>query len=168
MPVPDKSLMRGLLHGFYWCDECLQGSLSAGGWPALSRTQSMIMINLSDGITRPSDLARAIGVSRQAIQRTLMEMEHDGFLHLEPDPQDGRAKIVRLSGDGKGIFGTALRTIAQMEVELKRRLGATAVDELRRILYADWGPVVTIKHGEGAPRRLAKRSRGSRWRKTNL
>jgi DNA-binding MarR family transcriptional regulator len=165
MPVPDKSLMRGLLHAFYWCDECLQKSLAAGGWPSLSRTQSMIMVNLSDGITRPSDLARAIGVSRQAIQRTLMEMEQEGLVHLVPDPKDGRAKIVEPSKDGKGIYTTALRTIAMMEAELERRFGKKAINDLRRILYADWGPVII----ETRPSRQHRnRSQGSRWRKNNL
>lgn len=168
MPVPDKSLIRGLLHGFYWCDECLQSSLAAGGWPAVSRTQSMIMVNVSDGITRPSDLARAIGVSRQAIQRTLMEMEHDGLIHLVPDPQDGRAKIVGLSKDGKGIYGTALRAIDVMEAELKRRLGSKTIDELRKVLYADWGPVIITKRTTNTPQRAAARPRRSRWRKSNL
>lgn len=68
-------LMRGLLHGFYWCDESLQNLLKAAGKPELSRTRSMIMVNISDGITRPADLARNIGISRQAIQQTLVEME---------------------------------------------------------------------------------------------
>ncbi len=145
MPVPDKSLMRGLLHGFYWFDEGLQKSLAASGWPAISRTQSMIMIHLSDGTTRPSDLARAIGVSRQAIQRTLMEMEHDGFIHLVPDPEDGRAKIVELSKDGRGIYTTALRAIALMEAELKRRFGKKTIDELRQLLYADITPMSCAK-----------------------
>lgn len=168
MPVPDKSLMRGLLHGFYWCDECLQKSLQAGGWPALSRTQSMIMVNLSDGISRPSELARAIGVSRQAIQRTLMEMERDGLVHMVPDPQDGRAKIVEPSKDGKGIYATALRTIAVMEAELTQRFGKKAINDLRTILYADWGPVILATRKAGAPRPSASRSQGSRWRKSNL
>lgn len=168
MPVPDKSLMRGLLHAFYWCDECLQKSLAADGWPSLSRTQSMVMVNLSDGITRPSDLARAIGVSRQAVQRTLVEMERDGLVRLVPDPADGRAKIVEPSKDGKGIYTAALRSIAAMEAELERRLGKKAISELHRMLYADWGPVIIATRGRCAQRPSTPRSGTSRWRKSNL
>ena len=168
MPVPDKSLMRGLLHAFYWCDECLQKSLAAGGWPSLSRTQSMIMVNLSDGVTRPSDLARAIGVSRQAIQRTLMEMEREGLVHMVPDPQDGRAKIVEPSKDGKGIYAAALRTIALMEAELERRFGKRAINDLRKILYADWGPIIIETRTTRSPRPSNSGAQGSRWRKSNL
>ncbi|MBW7930307.1 MAG: MarR family transcriptional regulator [Gammaproteobacteria bacterium] len=168
MPVSDKFLMRGLLHGFYWFDEGLHKSLAAGGWPLLSRSQSMIMINLTDGITRPSDLARAIGVSRQAVQRTLAEMEHDGLISLVPDPADGRAKIVRVSLDGEGINITALRTLVAMEAELERRLGKQVVAQLRKTLYADWGPVVVDAPPSGPPRRPARKGKGARWRKSNL
>ncbi|MCC7259202.1 MAG: MarR family transcriptional regulator [Gammaproteobacteria bacterium] len=168
MPVPDKSLMRGLLHAFYWCDEGLQKSMAAGGWPALSRTQSMIMVNLSDGVTRPSDLARAIGVSRQAIQRTLMEMERDGLIHLVPDPADGRAKIVEPSRDGRGIYASALRAIVVMEAELKRRFGKKAINDLRKLLYADWGPVVVATRSARSSRPMGPAPQRSRWRKSNV
>jgi DNA-binding MarR family transcriptional regulator len=169
MQVPDKPLlMRGLLHAFYWCDEGLQKSLAAGGWPSLSRTQSMIMVNLSDGITRPAELARAIGVSRQAIQRTLMEMEQEGLVRLVPDPQDGRAKIVQPSSQGKGIYTAALRTIATIEAELERRLGKKAVNDLRKILDADWGPVVVEVPTDRPARLTRRRGPRARWRKSNL
>ena len=128
----------------------------------------MVMVNLSDGVTRPSDLARAIGVSRQAIQRTLMEMEHEGLIHIVPDPEDGRAKIVEPSKGGKGIYTSALRAIAMMETELERRFGKNTINDLRRLLYADWGPVVIEARSKRAPRTSTARSPGSRWRKSNL
>ena len=120
---PDKSdfLMRGLLHCYYWCDEGLQNSLKVAGLPGLSRTKSMIMVNIADGITRPSDLARNIGITRQAIQQTLVEMERDGLITLMPDPGDGRAKIVRFSRRGAGIGKAAFEAMDQIETELAHR-----------------------------------------------
>jgi len=135
-------LMRGLLHCYYWIDEGLQASLSALGMPNLPRTKSMIMVNISDGITRPSDLARNIGISRQAIQQTLVEMERDGLVTLMKDPSDGRAKIVKFSRRGAGIGKAAYDALAQIEAELARRIGADSVKKLRKALFADWGPVV--------------------------
>jgi len=139
-----KYLMRGLLHCYYWLDESLQISLSSLGMPPLPRTKSMIMVNISDGITRPSDLARNIGISRQAIQQTLVEMERDGLVHLVQDPTDGRAKIVKFSRRGAGIGKAAYDTLAEIEAELSRRVGSDAVQTLKRVLFADWGPVVNV------------------------
>jgi DNA-binding MarR family transcriptional regulator len=135
-------LMRGLLHCYYWCDEGLQNTLKIQGLPALSRTKSMIMVNIADGITRPSDLARNIGITRQAIQQTLVEMEQGGLITLVPDPTDGRAKIVKFSRRGAGIGRSAFKAMDEIEAELVRRLGAKAVSTLKEVLFRDWGPVV--------------------------
>ncbi len=142
MPDTKQFLMRGLLHCYYWCDEGLQNSMSAAGMPSLSRTKSMIMVNISDGITRSSDLARNIGVSRQAIQQTLVEMERNGLVRLDPDPTDGRAKIVRFSRRGSGIGKAAFSTMTAIEAELAERLGTKTVKQLKKALFSDWGPVI--------------------------
>lgn len=145
-------LMRGLLHAYYWYDESLQNLLRGSGYPSLPRTKSMIMVNITDGIKRPADLARNLGISRQAIQQTLAEMEADGLITLTPDPQDGRAKIVEFSPRGRGIGRAATDAIAEIERELIDRIGARTVEELKRALYADWGP-----HLEREPRRSSAR-----------
>jgi len=147
--------MRGLLHCYYWCDEGLQNVLREAGMPVLSRTKSMIMVNISDGITRPSDLARNIGVSRQAIQQTLVEMERAGLVRLVPDPSDGRAKIVKFSRRGSGIGEAAFAAMEAIEAELASRLGGGAVKQLQQSLFSDWGPVVGsgAKTGKGSGRR---------------
>jgi DNA-binding MarR family transcriptional regulator len=102
----------------------------------------MIMVNISHGITRPSDLARNIGISRQAIQQTLVEMERNGLVRLVPDPTDGRAKIARFSRRGSGIGKAAFSAMSAVEEELEERLGARAVEQLKDVLFCDWGPVI--------------------------
>jgi len=70
-PTHDHSetgfLLKDLLRAVYWFDEGLQAHQEAAGWPRMSRTKSMIMINLADGITRPIQIAQnlaRIGMSR--------------------------------------------------------------------------------------------------------
>lgn len=156
-------LMRALLHGFYWCDEGLQNSLRRAGYSAVSRTKSMIMVNISDGITRPSDLARNIGISRQAIQQTLAEMEREGLIRLVVDPTDGRAKIVKFSRRGTGIGKAARKALAEIEAELGRRIGVRAMNNLKKTLFTDWGPVV---NADAATESGEARARPVRSRKT--
>jgi|HigsolmetaAR201D_1030396.scaffolds.fasta_scaffold21126_2 DNA-binding MarR family transcriptional regulator len=154
-------LMRGLLHAFYWMDESLQNHLRASGWPRVSRTQSMIMVNVSDGITRPVDLARNLGISRQAVQQVLADMEEQGLITLVPDPDDARAKIVRFSPRGKGIVDAALRAIASIERELEKRLGKQLFVQLKRaLLERDWGEVVD-------PSRTSEKTRPSSSRRVS-
>jgi len=136
-------LMRGLLHAYYWADESLQNLLRAEGWPTLPRTQSTIMVNVADGCTRPSELARRLGITRQAIQQTIAEMEAIGLVQLSPDPDDARAKIVEFSPKGASIQRAALRAIRALDAELEKRLGKREFDILKRVLLEkDWGPVM--------------------------
>jgi len=142
-------LMSGLLHAFYWMDEGLQNHFKAAGFPKVSRTQSMIMANLADGITRPSELARRIGISRQAVQQLLVDMEQRKLVRLVPDPDDARAKIVRYNSQGLEIGQVAINALTRIDAEIENRLGRKALLELRRILVeSDWGEPVQATEAE--------------------
>ena len=155
-----KFLMRGLLHSYYWCDEGLQNSLRSQGFKPLSRTKSMIMVNIADGISRPTELARNIGISRQAIQQTLAELEEAGLVTLRTDPTDGRAKIVQFSEEGKSIGRAAFKAMSAMEGMLEERLGPGAIKQLNQILFADWGPI--YMSGQDATEPASRDRRGRR------
>ncbi len=132
-------LMRLLFDAYYWFDESLQRSMQAQNVPPLSRSQSMVMICLVEGISRPSALARKLRVSRQAMQKTLADLEAKGYLRLEPDPEDRRAKHVRLSKIGMQRQNSAKIYLRNLEKALKTRLGAPTVTALSEALQADWG-----------------------------
>ncbi len=70
-------LIVPLLQAFYWFDDGLQAHLQARGWAHVTRPQSMVMVNIVTGIRRPSDIARNLGVSRQAVSAYLKEDEPD-------------------------------------------------------------------------------------------
>jgi DNA-binding MarR family transcriptional regulator len=138
-------LMRLLFDAYYWFDESLQRSMQAQNIPPLSRSQSMVMICLVEGITRPSALARKLRVSRQAMQKTLADLEAKGYLRLEPDPEDRRAKHVRLSKIGIQRQNSARVYLRNLEQELRTRLGARTVTALSDALQADWGDPSAIE-----------------------
>ncbi|WP_162932570.1 MarR family winged helix-turn-helix transcriptional regulator [Solimonas sp. K1W22B-7] len=136
-------LMSGLLHAFYWMDEGLQNHLAAAGLPPVSRTQSLVMTNIADGVTRPAELARRLDISRQAVQQLLAGMQERGLIDLVADPDDARAKVVRYSAQGREIGKLTMRALERIDAELEKRLGAKALKELRRVLVeADWGEPV--------------------------
>ncbi len=132
-------MMRLLFDAYFWFDESLQRSMQAQDIPPLSRSQSMVMICLVEGISRPSVLARKLRVSRQAMQKNLADMEAKGYLRLDPDPEDRRAKHVRLSRTGKQRQKNARDALRSLEAELKSRIGARKVTALTDALTADWG-----------------------------
>lgn len=52
-----------------------------------------------DGL-RPSQLAARTSLSKQAANDLLRDLEKMGYLRLDPDPSDGRARIIRLTDRG--------------------------------------------------------------------
>ena len=60
-----------LLAAFEWFDESLQRSLKEAGWPPLTRPESMVMMHVQLNIVRPSDIARSLRLTRQAIHATI-------------------------------------------------------------------------------------------------
>jgi DNA-binding MarR family transcriptional regulator len=95
-------------------------------------------IVLSRLATAPAEtqlaLARAIGYDKSRLIGLLDELEGDGLLAREPDPEDRRAKIVCLTPPGRSRQAQAQRDIRRMERRLLRGIDPADVDRLRRSL----------------------------------
>ena len=136
---PDHELLRDLVHAAYWLDDGLQAYMHQHAGMSLPRAQSMMMIYLTEGVDRPSDLARQLRVSKQAVQQGLKALIAKDVVTLEPDPRNGRQKLVRLTEHGRELRDIARRGLESLETELTQRVGAAQVDGLRTALQADWG-----------------------------
>jgi len=143
---PDHDfLLTDLLHAVYWFDEGLQAHLEAAGWPRMSRTKSMILINIADGVTRPIQIAANLGISRQAVHLALVDLQRDGLVLIGPDPADGRAKRVSFAADQRGedMRKDALHSLRRIEHILEQRLGSRRFAILREVMRADWKDPIT-------------------------
>ena len=129
-----------LLRAERWLDAAARARLHAAGRPQLTRAHSLVFAYLDEGGTRPAELARRAGVTRQAVAQSVAELSALGLVDLVPDPRHGRAKIVRLTEAGERTRAAARETFAELERELGRRIGVRRVRALREALEADWGP----------------------------
>jgi DNA-binding MarR family transcriptional regulator len=86
--------------------------------------------------TRLTDLARAVGVSKQAVHQLVGELEEMAFLERVPDPSDGRAKLVRFTRRGRRRLLEGLELLAGIDAELEDALGPRKMRELHRALLA--------------------------------
>lgn len=139
-----RHVLLSLLRGFYWFDEGLQNYLQARGWPVVTRPQSMVMANLVLGVRRPSDIARNMGVSRQAIHATINQMIELGIVQLVDDPSNGRVKIIAPTPMGETMRIDAQRSMILMGEELGHRLGKATFLKTAHLLNEDWGPPLTF------------------------
>ena len=105
----------------------------------------MVMTNIVSGIVRPSDIARNLGVSRQAIHSTINQMVAMGMVKLDPDPDDRRHMIVSLTDTGARMRRDAQAAMDALTDQLAGKLGEDRFNALLATLDADWGDNIARK-----------------------
>jgi DNA-binding MarR family transcriptional regulator len=152
--------MSGLLEAWDWFDNGLQNVLREGGFRVLNKTQSMMVLYVAAGVQRPIEIARRMRLSRQAIRHIEMQLIKLDMISARADPSDKRSKILALTTRSKGVRQYAQQAILRLESELRARIGARNVANMRAVLSLDWGDAVN-----GAPatrRRVSSAKRGGR------
>lgn len=127
-------LMLDLVRAFYWFDEQLRARLAQRGWRSISRSQSLVLTNIANGVNRPSRIAEKLGVSRQAMSQLLSEMVSAELIEMIPDPTDGRAHLMQFAPAAAGIRDDALQILRELEREVERALGKQQLENLRQAL----------------------------------
>lgn len=108
--------------------------------PALVR----LLPHLTTEGIRPTELARRVEVSKQAVGQALRDLESRRFVEMVSDPADGRARLVRLTAAGLAAFDHGRDVLAFYEAALAARVGKARVDTVRDALgrihdvLADW------------------------------
>ena len=133
------SLGRLLLDGYRWFDDALVARLNDQLDAAVTSAQSLLFAYLPIEGTTQSNLARRLGVTRQAINELVRGLERQGLVDVVPDPTSGRSKLVKPTQLGRRSIELALEAFVALETELRARIGSGAVTNLRRALAADWG-----------------------------
>jgi DNA-binding MarR family transcriptional regulator len=76
-----------------------------------------------DAERSPAQLAETFNVTRGAMTNTLTKLEWAGYVHIRPDWDDARRKLVTISPAGRQARDTALSAIAPMITQVVERLG---------------------------------------------
>ena len=84
--------------------------------------------------TRLTELARRLGVTKQAVGQLVTDLESLGVLERLDDPADGRAKLVRFTDKGLKAVHQGLSVMRAIEGEIERRLGADRMRALHDAL----------------------------------
>ncbi|MBL8542736.1 MAG: MarR family transcriptional regulator [Hyphomonadaceae bacterium] len=106
--------------------KALPQHLSAAGFGVLNH---FVRLGL-EGET-PSRLARAFQVTKGAMTYTLQQLEQQGFVRIESDSADARAKIVRLTAKGRRAREASAEAVRPSMIALLR---AVSADEFASVL----------------------------------
>ena len=114
----------------------LRASLESGGIHDLCRSDGYVLRAVAAGPLTVSELAERLAISKQGAGQIVDDMVRRGYLERRPDPDDGRARLLRLAPHGKDVLTAARRFHRSYERRLRRMHGAEQVATLRAVLEA--------------------------------
>ena len=108
--------------------------LQAAGFTDLGESHMAVLRYPGPQGRRPSDVADELGMSKQAVNYLLGGLERAGYVRRADDPDDRRSRRVELTARGEVVRRTIRATVADIESELERELGARGFAQLRSLL----------------------------------
>ena len=81
-----------------------------------------------------AQLARQIGVTRQAVQRIANELEVEGVVAFHPNPRHKRAQLIELTVNGRFLFEQAMLLQRPWAAQVGRGLTASRAGEACKVL----------------------------------
>jgi DNA-binding MarR family transcriptional regulator len=115
-------------------DERAVERVRAAGAPRLRPAHTRLLPHIDPDGTRLTDLARRLGITKQAVGQLVGDLVEMGTLSLEPDPLDGRARRVQFTERGMKAIAHGLGVLAEIEAELAQRMGKRKMKELHATL----------------------------------
>ena len=128
LQAASQSVLRGLL-----------ARLRTHGHLKVTESHLILFGNLDCGATHAAQIAQRMQVSRQAISKTLRELQSLDLVRLEDDPQRRNQKLVVMTALGLQFAMDARGALNGVEAGLADRIGRDAVTQLRRSLERGWG-----------------------------
>lgn len=83
---------------------------------------------------RPTQLAEFMQITKQSVNDLLRHLERCGYAQCRPDPNDKRARLVRLTARGRKLEAAVLKYARAAERELASELGQEKFREFQRAL----------------------------------
>jgi DNA-binding MarR family transcriptional regulator len=119
-----------LLGGFRHMAGAAQAELSRRGYPGITAANELAMRAIAAGASSASELARAIGVSKQAAAKVISALEERGYVGRSDDPKDARRKLVTVTDRGTASMQEGEAILDDLRVEWRQKIGA---DNLARL-----------------------------------
>jgi DNA-binding MarR family transcriptional regulator len=106
-------------------DQILRSRLSKVLPKGMEISHFSVLNHLSwrDAERTPAQLAETFHVTRGAMTNTLAKLEWAGYVHIRPDWDDARRKMITISPAGRQARETALGAIAPMITQVVEKLG---------------------------------------------
>ena len=129
MSDPAEGLVVALFSELFMADQLARNRLSKVLPKGMELSHFSVLNHLArfEGERTPAQLAQAFHVTRGAMTNTLARLEWAGHIHIRPDWDDARRKMVSISPAGRAARDAAIAAIAPVLREVVESIGADKV-----------------------------------------
>ncbi len=106
-----------------WWKATFEARMGEAGYGWFSEAKSGLLGHLGSEGAKQSDLARATGLSKQAVQQHVDELVLHGAVRRQASAADARVRIVRLTAKGLAAARAANAVKSAIEGEARAKLG---------------------------------------------
>lgn len=114
--------------------EKFAAEMVAAGHDWYGEARSSVVPYIGPKGTRQADIVSRMGLSKQAVQQLIVDLEKSGILRREADPDDGRGKIVLFTEKGLAAHRDSQHAKRKVEAEIRTILGDTEFEHLMKTL----------------------------------
>lgn len=107
------------------------------GFEGLKAGQLTFLGALECGANFASELARVLKLSRQAVHKTVRELEDAGWLATRPDAALGNQRVIVLTKEGERMMSHARAHFLALDTLLKQRFSEQSLAEFHDVLSFD-------------------------------
>ena len=125
--VPAQALHRRIIN-----------ELNSAGFAELRLPHMAVLQFPGPDRVRPGLLAERAGMSKQAMNQLLRSLEGLGYLERSDAPDEGRARIVRLTKRGRAAYAKIHAILRDIEREWSTELGPKQFAQLKALLLRVW------------------------------
>jgi len=133
--IPLPGLLQ-LAHDVF--DRELYPRMHAAGYGDLRPGHGCVFGTITPEGDRLTVLAERANLTKQAVGEVVSELERAGYVERVPDPEDGRAKIIRLTERGEAAWTLGHSYLDEIRQRWTERYGkervATTIDLLHEIV----------------------------------
>jgi DNA-binding MarR family transcriptional regulator len=102
--------------------------------PDVRYAHGFLIQQLVDGPRPVGEIAENLGVTSQAVSKTVRELEALGYVERSADAADGRVRRVALTGRGRAVLEAGRSIRARINAELVAELGEEQVIVAAKVL----------------------------------
>src|SRR5687768_12802194 len=95
----------------------LHDRLGTLGYAEVRPSHGCVFGNMRPHGVRLTDIAERARITKQSVGEIVTNLEELGYVERVPDPEDKRAKLVRLTKHGQEVQDAALRIFGDIEAE---------------------------------------------------